>query len=186
MVAASTPGKGWAAGRERGNRWKGGPRSGGGFSKVVGWVFQDRILDHLSEIDPRCKDQICEALADDYGSFELRTFHRNLAKLIRSGHVRKELEFSFKTGNMEPVYRRLRRDLPDPSIRPHRRKHGKMTAWPVRHENPVGPWPGYRVIVGAPCRSGRREPKAATNGRVMLPWPSAGELLKRAARRTSA
>lgn len=186
MVVAFKPGRGWKSGRERGNRWKGSPRSGGGFNKVVGWVFQDRILDHVSEIDPRSKDQICEALANDYGSFELRSFYRNLAKLIRSGHIGKELEYNIKTGHMEPVYRRLRRDLPDPSIRPHRRKRGKQTAWPVRHENPVGPWPGYRVIVGAPCDSGRREPKVATDGRVPLTWPSPGDLLRNEARRANA
>lgn len=186
MVVALKPSKGWAAARKRGNRWKGGPRSGGGFSQVVGWVFQDRILDHVSEIDPRSKDQICEALANDYGSFELRTFHRNLAKLIASGHVGKELEYNMKTGNMEPVYRRLRRDLPDPSIRPPRRKRGKMTAWPVRHDNPVGPWPGYLVVVGTRHDTGRREPKVNLGGRISPTWPTAGDLLKNEARRASA
>lgn len=186
MVVAFKPGRGWKSGRERGNRWKGSPRSGGGFSQVVGWVFQDRILDHVSEIDPRSKDEICEALANDYGSFELRTFHRNLAKLVKSGHVAVEREYNMKTGHMDPVYRRLRRDLPDPSIRPHRRKRGKMTAWPVRHENPVGPWPGYLVVVGVRHNTGRREPTVSKGGRTSPAWPTPGDLIKNEARRASA
>lgn len=144
MVTAIASGRGWKVGRERGNRWKGDSAQLKSQSHLSAWVMQDVILDHLDGISPRTKDELAEALAYDYGSFEVRSLHRNLAGLIELGLVSREEEYALHLGKMIPVYRRIGSQMPPVG---HRRKAAKRVVLEPLNQIPVGPWPGFRVLM---------------------------------------
>ncbi len=131
--------------RRRCNHWKGridherGP-DGNTFA------MQCSMLDHLTEFSSVFRAELAEDVAGDFGSFDMRSFHRNLAKLIKYGWVAKDEEFDLSTGRMEFAYRRLRRDDP-----PRPRRRVRTPPFAPLNKNPVGPWPGYLVFVVAPA-----------------------------------
>ena len=161
MVVALKPGRGWSAARERGNRWKGASAELKSESHLSAWVMQDVILDHLDEVSPRPKEELAEDLAYDYGSFEVRTLHRNLAQLIEMGLVAREEEYALHLGRMVPVYRRLAKRMPPVG---HRRKREQRPTVEPLNPIPVGPWPGYRVLLV----SERFSPEPVRNVRLPL------------------
>lgn len=130
-----------AAHRARQNHWKGRVDPERGPSEDA-LAMQCSILNHLTEFSPVTRAELEEDVAYDFGSFDVRAMHRNIAKLIKYGWVAKEEEYDLRTGAMTPVYRRLRRDDP-PSMRT------KPRSAPVEPLNPdpVGPWPGFRVLM---------------------------------------
>lgn len=144
MVTALKPSRGWSADRTRGNKWKGNSARIKAQSHMSAWVMQDIILDHLDPRSPRTKDELAEALAYDYGAFEVRTLHRNLVELIRIGLVAREEEWALHLGRMVPTYRRLGSTMPPPGHR--RAKAARIEVEPL-NLIPVGPWPGYRVLM---------------------------------------
>jgi hypothetical protein len=122
------------------NRWKGPSYKANSY--ISARCMQDVILDHLGR-SPKFGEDLAEEVAHDYGSFESRTFLRNLRLLIEAGCVKKESEYHLGMGSMVPVYSRLRTTLP-----PHPRPRSQKYSGPdPLHEDPVGPWPGYLVIL---------------------------------------
>lgn len=148
MVVAIKPGRGWKAGRERGNQWKGNSARLKAESHLSAWVMQDVILDHLDDRSPRTKEELAEDLAYDYGAFEVRTLYRNLAALIEMGLVAREEEYALHLGKMIPAYRRLGKQMPSPGHRRMRgRQIGDAPGVEPLNQIPVGPWPGFRVLL---------------------------------------